>query len=363
MSTALSLLYALRKLKILSRSHDRSPYHVTDIPNLSGKVALITGGTQGKGLEIAKAFASAEARVLILARDEDKPDVALLQVKQHCRAQQIFSPDVNLIQCNLANLADVRRVGDIVCEQESRIDIVVCDAGIGLQSFDVSEDGMDRHFAVSHLAHFLLINRLLPLLHRTASVHPHSDSDPPSPYRAPTRPRIVFLTSALHSVAPPDAHFISNAELSSESGSADSPLALYARAKLASVLFVKSLARHLDQHVLVLSVDPGAIHPKQPEQLSRAFGAVWGSALRVLTSPFERSVDEACLAALWAATAPELEEEWARWQGAYVSAVGVAGEGSEMARDGMREEQLWRMSESLLRTSLGEDALRPWSGW
>ena len=127
------------------------------------------------------------------------------------------------------------------------------------------------------------------------------------------------------------------------------------------MLFRSSLARHLDKEILVLSVDPGAIHPKQPQQLHKAFGPIWGNALRALASPFERTVGEACQTALWAATASELEEEWERWQGAYVSAVGVVGEESRMARDEMREEQLWRMSESLVKQRLGEDALWPWS--
>lgn len=85
---------------------------------------MITGGTQGKGFEIAKALACAKARVLILARDVDRPDIALLQVKRHCRIHEKFVPDVRFIQCDLARLSDVRRVGDELCEQESRLDMV-----------------------------------------------------------------------------------------------------------------------------------------------------------------------------------------------------------------------------------------------
>ncbi|KAI1794103.1 NAD(P)-binding protein [Ganoderma leucocontextum] len=373
MSTALSLMYALCSPHILFSPSDSIPWHASDIPNLSGKVALITGGTQGKGFEIAKAFAYARARVLILARDGDRPDIALLQIKRHCRVHEKFVPDVKFVECDLASLSDVRRVGDQLCEQESRLDMVVCDAGVGIQAFDVSADGIDRHFAVTHLAHFLLINRLLPLLRRSALTDPPSSSPSTSPShsrtstrpRAPRAPRIVCLTSTLHSVSSRAVQFISNAELSYESGSAQSPLALYARAKLATVLFVKALVRHLDHDILALAVDPGAVHPGQSNQLLKAYGPLWGSALRAMTGPFERSVGEACLTALWAATAlraDQGEEEWERWQGAYVSAVGVAGGEGELARDEGREAQLWRMSEALVRRRLGNDALRPWSG-
>ena len=54
------------------------------------------------------------------------------------------------------------------------------------------------------------------------------------------------------------------------------------------------------------------------------------------------------------------DEVWDRWQGAYVSAVGIAGGESEMARDERREAQVWSMSEGLVRRTLGNDALWPW---
>lgn len=248
---------------------------------------------------------------------------------------------------------------------------LVCDAGVGIQAFDVSADGIDRHFAITHLAHFLLINRLLPLLRRTASTLPphRSPSTSPTPSRTSTRarapraPRILCLTSNLHSVSSRTVQFISNAELSFESGSAQSPLALYARAKLATVLFVRALARRLGQDILTIAVDPGAVHPGQSNQLLKAYGPVWGSALRALTGSFERSVSGASLTALWAATGLRVEhddEVWDRWQGAYVSAVGIAGGESEMARDERREAQVWSMSEGLVRRTLGNDALWPW---
>lgn len=252
---------------------------------------------------------------------------------------------------------------------------VICDAGVGIQAFDVSADGIDRHFAITHLAHFLLINRLLPLLRRTASTSPLQPSRSPSslpspsrtstPTRAPRTPRIVFVTSAFHTVSSRAVQFLSNAELSYESGYAQSPLALYARAKLATILFVRALVRHLGRDVLAVSVDPGAVHPGQSGQLLKSYGSLWGIALRALTAPFERTVSGACSTALWAATALHVEDregDWDRWQGAYVSAVGVAGGESEMARDERREAQLWSMSENLVRRRLGNDVLRSWSG-
>nr|VWO99411.1 G protein beta subunit Gib2 [Ganoderma boninense] len=324
MSTALSLIYALCSPHILFSPPDRIPWHTSDIPNLSGKVALITGGTQGKGFEIAKTLAYAKARVLILARDEDRPDIALLQIKRHCRVHEKFVPDIR-------------------------------------STF--------RHHPPRPLP---------PHQPPPPSPPPHCINSPsppvavnvtdPLPHIHPL-PRSACPTNSLphldlHSVSSRSVQFISNAELSYESGSAQSPLALYARAKLATVLFVRALARHLGHDVLAVAVDPGAVHPNQSNQLLKAYGPLWGSALRALTGPFERSVSGASLTALWAATGLRVEhgeDVWERWQGAYVSAVCVAGGESEMARDGEREAQLWRMSEDLVKRRLGNDALRPWS--
>ncbi|KAI0328620.1 NAD(P)-binding protein [Cubamyces sp. BRFM 1775] len=398
-------------------------FSAEDVPDLSGKTALITGATTGVGLEVAKVLASKKARVLILARHEDRPDEALGQIRAYSAETCGHGPDVVFVPCDLSHLEEVKRVGDEICERESRLDILVCDAGIGLQKFDVSEDGIDLHFAVTHLAHFLLINRLLPLLRRTAASSSSSSSpstpsqsqlsNPTStptatPPRHPHTPRIVCITSTLHAAASPSVNFLSHAELTRESYAAPSPLALYARAKLATVLFVKfGLAPRLSlspppqqpgEHtgrparpsrpsqapILALATDPGPVHPGQPAQLANAYGPILGPAAELVAAPLERTPAAAARSTLWAATAPELELDSAqgegegqrqgggggeggesggpaRWQGAYVVAPGRDGGESAMARDADLGARLWAMSEDLVRKRLGGDALRPWT--
>ncbi|KAL1939820.1 hypothetical protein VTO73DRAFT_9520 [Trametes versicolor] len=363
-------------------------YSDEDVPNLHGKVALLTGATAGVSLHVAKVLASKGARVLLLARREDNPDAALADIRQHCAEHdsRIPDPDLAFVECDLANLRNVKRVGDDLCEREARLDIVVCDAGLGVQPFDVSEDGIDRHFAVSHLGHFLLINRLLPLLRRTAACIPSptpSSTSISHPHRA--APRIICVSSALHAIAPSNASFLSHAELTAESDSASSPLALYARAKLAAVLFVKfglaprlhapappprpddgagdSRQIHPDRPrgILALATDPGPIHPGQPAQLAQAYGPLLGSAAMLATAPLESTPADAARSTLWAATAPELEQEWERWQGAFVSAPVQEDAEYALARDEARGARLWAMSEDLVRKRLGKDALQPWT--
>ncbi|OJT10471.1 hypothetical protein TRAPUB_13070 [Trametes pubescens] len=373
-----------------SRQSGRA-YSDEDVPNLHGKIALLTGATAGASLHVAKVLASKGARVLLLARREDNPDAALEDIRQHCFEHDHSlnpDPDLAFVKCDLANLEDVKRVADDLCEREIRLDIVVCDAGLGVQTFDVSVDGIDRHFAVSHLGHFLLINRLLPLLRRTAYAPPPASTSPSASPSSGAAPRIICVSSALRAAAPSNASFLSHAELTAESDAASSPLALYARAKLAAVLFVKfglaprmnapapppcssdvqasagdSPRMHSDRPraILALATDPGPVHPGQPAQLAQAYGPLLGSAAKLVAAPFERTPVDAARSTLWAATAPELEQDWERWQGAYVTVPGQEDAGCAMARDETRGARLWAMSEDLVRKRLGEDALQPWT--
>ncbi|KAI0675278.1 hypothetical protein C8Q78DRAFT_1067076 [Trametes maxima] len=342
-----------------------------DVPRLDGQTVLITGATSGVGLEAAKVLASKHARVLVLAQRQDDPDSTLEDTRQFCIQAGHPRPDVRLVECDLEDLEAVKRVGDELCNLEDRLDILICNADVGLQKFSATEDGIDRHFAVNHLGHFLLINRLLPLLRRTANLPIPSPpgSEPPTYHM----PRIVCVASTLHVTAPTSVNFISYAELTAESSSASSPLSLYARAQLSTILFVKSLAALLSVSVhprpppdvprggiLVLAADPGPIHPGQPAQLAEAYGPLLGTAAKLLTAPLERTPTEVASSTLWAATAPAVETEWERWQGAYVAAPGQEGGESAMACDAELAARLWAMSVDLVRQRLGEHALRPW---
>ena len=88
------------------------------------QTALLTGATSGVGLEVAKVLASKRARVHILARNEDNPDEALEQIRAYSSENGGRDPDVVFVPCDLSRLEEVRRVGDEICERESRLDIV-----------------------------------------------------------------------------------------------------------------------------------------------------------------------------------------------------------------------------------------------
>lgn len=78
---------------------------------------------------------------------------------------------------------------------------LIADAGVGVNAWALSSDGIDRHMAVNHFGHFLLINRLLPLVRKTAAIPNNS------------APRIVSLSSELHRTCPSNVEFKSTSEV------------------------------------------------------------------------------------------------------------------------------------------------------
>jgi len=147
----------------------------TDVGDLTGRVALVTGGALGIGYEISRTLALAHARVIMVNRKEEQGDEAISKIKSENE-----HADVEWIGCDLGNLQETKEVFDRIKEKEERLDLLICSAGINTNKYDVDSDGIDRHFGVNWLGHFLAINRLYPLLRATSKL----PNTPP--------PRIVF---------------------------------------------------------------------------------------------------------------------------------------------------------------------------
>ncbi|KAH7926517.1 NAD(P)-binding protein [Leucogyrophana mollusca] len=322
-------------------------FQQTDVADLQGRTVLVTGATVGIGFEVARAFAESRARVLLLSRKTEHGDDAIAEIKRSVSE----AADVHFIECDLGNLAKVREVGDRIREGEERLDIVVADAGVGVNKFDVSSDNIDRHFAVNHLGHFLLINRVLPLIRKTSKL----PSTPP--------PRIVAISSELHRQAPSSVQFASEEEVT-EVGSNDlSAVSLYARSKLANILFTKytlveRAIRPSGDRIFALATHPGAVHTGQQDQFKEAYGKVFGTLAKAVVVPFMRNPEQGSLSTLWAATSEDVEKN--SWQGCYFTDPGQLGKETAQADDEQLGKNLHELSEQLVREKIGKDGLLAW---
>ena len=172
-------------------------------------------------------------------------------------------------------------------------------------------------------------------------------------------PRIVQLSSELHRTASSSTAFESLEEINDESIGANG---LYARSKVANVLFTKWLAsRVLEQgsRIYALATHPGAVHTGQQEQFKDAYGEMLGTALKSVTVPFMRSPEQGSLSTLWAATSPEVEQK--NLQGVYVTDPEKVGGETKQAQDDALAGKLWTLSQKLIKEKAGNDAILDWT--
>jgi retinol dehydrogenase-14 len=199
--------------------------------DLSGKTALITGASSGLGLEAAVAIAAVGAEVVIVARDRQRGEAALADIKRRAASDK-----VSLLLADFSSQASIRALADAYRAAHSRLDILVNNAGGVSQKRQLTGDGIEQTFAVNHLGYFLLTNLLLDLVIASAPA------------------RIVNVASVGHRRATLDLDDVGYAK------GGYSIMGAYGRSKLGNVLFTRELARRLaGKNVTVTSLHPGAV--------------------------------------------------------------------------------------------------------
>jgi NAD(P)-dependent dehydrogenase (short-subunit alcohol dehydrogenase family) len=132
-----------------------------DIPDLTGRTAVITGANGGLGLETAVALAAAGADVVMAARDPARTDAAVATV-----LRSVPEARVEVVPLDLASLASVAEAAATIVAAHRGIDILVNNAGVMAIPERATADGFEMQFGVNHLGHFALTARLLPAILR-----------------------------------------------------------------------------------------------------------------------------------------------------------------------------------------------------
>ena len=146
-----------------------------DIPDLSGRTAVVTGANGGLGLETARALAGAGAHVVMAARNQEKAAEAEADIRAG-----LPQAALEVVPLDLGSLASVRTASGAILAAHERVDILVNNAGLMAIPERRTEDGFEMQFGVNHLGHFALTAQLLPAL-----------------LRAPAA-RVVSVTSTAH---------------------------------------------------------------------------------------------------------------------------------------------------------------------
>ncbi|MGH9090220.1 MAG: oxidoreductase [Acidimicrobiales bacterium] len=317
------------------RLRRRAAWGPADIPDLTGRTAVVTGATSGIGYETAVELAAHGAHVVLACRDPARGRRAADHL-----VGAAPGASVEVLEVDLASQASVRAAAGRFLTGHARLDALVDNAGVMGSPFAVTEDGFERQFATNHLGPFALTGLLLDLLLTTSGS------------------RVVTVSSAMHRLGryrPDDPQSLA--------GGYDRWLA-YANTKLANLLFTYELDRRLraaGAGTVAVAAHPGWART----HLAAAGPTMGGSALRVragrLASRLGQSAAAGALPALFAATAPGVAG------GDYYGPGGVAEQYGppvkvRSSRRSHREDDaaaLWAVSEELTGVRYGLAAVGP----
>lgn len=253
-----------------SQNGDTGPkenWTTADIPDLSGKVIVVTGANSGIGFEAAKAFAQKGAHTVLACRDQGRAEDALRRIQA-----QVMDASVEIMLLDLASQASVRRFAAEFRERYAHLDVLVNNAGIMWVSHGLTEDGFERHFGVNHLGHFALTGLLLDLLLDT----PGS--------------RVVTVSSNGHHTGTMNFD-----NLMYEGGKGYNRQRAYGRSKLANLLFTYELQRRFEAagaEAMALAAHPGGT----ATNLGRHVQDRWYA--RLLWPPIKLLLQDAAMGAL-----------------------------------------------------------------
>ena len=308
------------------------PQEVLGGIDLAGKVAIVTGGYSGIGVETVRGLAGAGATVIVPARDRAKATGNLADV----------AGDVTIMDMDLADLASVRAFADAFTKAHDRLDLLINNAGIMACPLTRVGPGWEQQFGVNHLGHFALAQALMPLLEKTAR-EPGSDV------------RVVALSSTAHKMGGirwDDPHW--------NDGEYDKWQA-YGQAKTADALFAVGMNRRLGEHGgRAFSVHPGGIatplqrHLPNEEMVALGWMNENGELTEEAAKMF-KTVTQGASTTLWAATAPALKDHGGEYcEDCDIAALADAENPSRYnkvqpyAVDEDSAERLWAMSEEMV---------------
>lgn len=307
--------------KPLDSGFDERPTasEVLDGIDLTGRLAVVTGGYSGIGLPTTQALAAAGAQVVVPAR---RPEVA---------ARNLAGVSgVEVDELHLDDLASVAAFADRMLGSGRSIDILIANAGIMACPLTRVGPGWEAQFATNHLGHFALVNRLSPALQRGDGA------------------RVVTVSSGAHAgsgIHWDDVHF--------DQRDYDRWLA-YSQSKCANVLFAVHLDEVGREHgVRAFSLSPGAILTPLQRHLTtdEMVGLGWIDESGRGIDPGFKTPEQGAATQVWAATSPQLDG----LGGVYCEDCDISGVQAEDGRapggvaphavDPEDAERLWALSE------------------
>jgi len=313
-------------------THDED-WTADDIPNLTGKIAVVTGANSGIGFAATKALAWKGAHVVMACRNLEKAQKAMAKIRE-----EVPNASLEIIQIDLADLSSIQNLAQEFMNKHQSLHILLNNAGIMWTPKLQTVDGFELQLGTNHLGHFALTGRLMEVILNTDGS------------------RVVTMSSSGHRSGKINFNDLQCDQSYSRFGA-------YAQSKLANLLFAYELHRKLraaGSSVLSVCSDPGAV---RTNLVTTGMGMSSGGGVMrriasflmqvvflIILSPLlvlTQSAENGSLSILYAATSPEAES------GAYYGPSGLKRsspkrvESSEASHDVEVARRLWEISSEL----------------
>lgn len=241
-----------------------------NIPDQTGRIAIVTGANSGIGWDTARALAQKGATVIMACRSVDKANSAAEKIRQVDPAGKVV-----VMPLDLGDLESVRKFAAGFLKQYNRLDLLINNAGVMAPPYGKTKQGFEQQFGTNHLGHFALTGLLLDTLNVTPGA------------------RIVTVSSGAHQMG-----IINFDDLNSERGYV--PMRAYGQSKLANLLFTYELQRRLvaaGQTTLAVAAHPGWTGTNLQQH---------SGIIQQLNPIFSQQSNMGALPTLYAATAPDV---------------------------------------------------------
>jgi NAD(P)-dependent dehydrogenase (short-subunit alcohol dehydrogenase family) len=282
-----------------------------EIPDQSGRAAVVTGANSGIGYETARALAAKGARVVLACRSEARGRDAEARLRA-----AVPGADARFEALDLGSLASVRAFAEKLRAAEPRLDLLVNNAGVMMTPYGRTADGFELQLGTNHLGHFALTGLLL------------------DPLRATPRARVVNVSSAVHFVGRIDFDDLDGERSYGRTRA-------YAQSKLANLLFTLELQRRFEAagaDALAAAAHPGSTRTGLQQH---------APLMRALVALFSQAPPEGALPTLRAATAPDVRGGDYFGPSRFGGMIGppALARRSPRARDAAAARRLWQVSE------------------
>ncbi|KAJ6093931.1 carbonyl reductase [Penicillium canescens] len=327
----------------------RKKFSVEDIPDLAGKVIIVTGGATGIGKQAVEQLLRHNAKVYVASRSKGKFE----QLFNHLKSvDPHIAAGLNFLQLDLSDTTSCISAAKHFAKLEARLDVLIANAALAVVPETLSSDGIEVQFGTNYFGHFVFTHNLLDLIRHTSEAFGEA--------------RIVIVSSHAHAMYKPvvpdkiDFEGLRTEGPKTINSLADVQASLqrYARSKLANILFARRLHTHFQatgySNILVNCLNPGTVGTApgtESAALPQMFKFINSSIVRLMSIPPE----DGALTMLLVATDPEVKSK--SLSGRYFDVGPLAGKFyygyswdatdsklSDVAKDEHLSEMLWNWS-------------------